>query len=61
MKISFRSTFAIVAVTAIGIEAYRAYESWPASNISKEELLLVENVEALSQSDTGSKTKMVAL
>ena len=41
--------FAVVALVAVGLSSYKAYGSYTAANMSEEDLLLVENVLALSE------------
>jgi len=49
MKNIFKATFAVAAVAAIGMGSYKAYGSYVATNMSEDDLLLAENVEAISQ------------
>ena len=43
-----KMAFAVVAFAAVGLGSYKAYGSYTAANMSEEDLLLAENVEALS-------------
>ena len=49
MKKVFKTIFAVVAVAAVGFGSYRTYGSYMADNMSNEDLLLAENVLALSE------------
>ena len=44
----FKATFAVVAIAAVGLGSYKAYDSYTAANMSEEDLLLTEDVLALS-------------
>ena len=45
----FKATLAVAAIAAVGMGSYKAYGSYEANSMSVEDLLLAENVEALSQ------------
>ena len=49
MKNLFKIAFAVVAFAAVGLGSYKAYGSYTAANMSEEDLLMAENIEALSQ------------
>ena len=49
----FKSVFAVAAIAAVGLGSYKAYGSYTAANMSEEDLLLQENVLALSE-NTGT-------
>ena len=53
MKKFMKMAFAVVAFAAVGLGSYKAYGSYTAANMSEEDLLIAENVEALSQSKEG--------
>ena len=55
MKKKFCKSFvAFAAVAVVGFGSYKAYGSYLAANMSEEDLLLAENVEALSETqETG--------
>lgn len=57
MKNIFKATLAVAAIAAVGMGSYRAYDSYVASNMSTEDLLFAENVEALSMSDNDASKK----
>ncbi len=44
----FRATLVVAAITAVGLGSYKAYGSYTAANMSEEDLLMAENVLALS-------------
>ena len=43
-----KMAFAVVAFAAVGLGSYRAYGSYTAANMSEEDMLLSENIEALN-------------
>lgn len=45
----FKAFFAVVTVAAVGLGSYKAYGSYVAANNCEENLLLAENVLALSE------------
>ncbi len=49
MKNLFKIAFAVVAFAAVGLGSYKAYGSYTAANMSEEDLLIAENVLALSE------------
>ena len=50
MKKKFCKSFAaFAAVAVVGLGSYKAYSSYLAANMSEEDLLLAENIEALGQ------------
>ncbi len=53
MKNLFKIAFAVVAFAAVGLGSYKAYGSFTAANMSEEDLLLAENVLALSDAGGG--------
>lgn len=40
--------FAVVALVAVGLGSYKAYGSYTAANMSEEDLLMQENIEAMA-------------
>ena len=48
MKKFMKMAFAVVALVAVGLGSYKAYGSYTAANMSEEDLLMAENVLALS-------------
>ena len=48
MKKFMKMAFAVVAFAAVGLSSYKAYGSYTAANMSEEDLLIAENVLALS-------------
>ena len=48
MKKFMKMAFAVVAFAAVGLGSYKAYGSYTAANMSEEDLLIAENIEALS-------------
>ena len=55
----FKSAFAAAAIAAVCLGSYRAYSSYMASNISGDDMLFSENVEALSACDITLNGKVV--
>ena len=53
MKKIFKATLAVLVVAAAGGVAYRAYGAYVAANMSEDDLLLTENVEALASIGEG--------
>ena len=49
MKKYFNMTLAVAAFAAVGLGSYKAYNSYTAANMSEENLLLAENVLAVSE------------
>lgn len=50
MRKKFCKSFpAFAAVAVVGLGSYKAYSSYLAANMSEEDLLLAENIEALGQ------------
>lgn len=49
----FKATLVVAAVASIGMGSYKAYGYYATANMSEEELLLAENVLALSESHAG--------
>ena len=49
----FKSAFAVAAIAAVGLGSYNVYCSYTADNISANDLLLAENVLALSDAGGG--------
>lgn len=45
-----KMTFAVVAIAVVGLGSYKAYGSYTAANMSEEDLLVAENVLAISES-----------
>ena len=54
MKKIFKTAMFAVAVMAAGLGAYKSYNAYQTANTSPEELLLIENVLALSSEHGGS-------
>ncbi len=52
MKKFMKMAFAVVAFAAVGLGSYRAYGSYTAANMSEEDLLITENVLALSEGNS---------
>ncbi len=50
-----KMAFAVVAIAAVGLGSYKAYSSYTAANMSEEDLLMQENVDALSSDENGAK------
>lgn len=48
MKKVIKTTLAVAAVAAAGMGSYRAYESLMFANLSEDDALLMENIEAMS-------------
>ena len=48
MKKFMKMTFAVVAIAVVGLGSYKAYGSYTAANMSEEDLLVAENILALS-------------
>ena len=48
MKKIIKMAFAVVAIAAVGLGSFKAYSSYTAANMSEEDLLMAENVLALS-------------
>lgn len=48
-KKSFKATFAVAAIAAVGFSLYKAYNSYTAANLSEDDLFLAENVLALAE------------
>ena len=46
----FKSLFAVAAIAAVGLGSYKAYGSYVTANMSEDDLLWAENVEAITQS-----------
>lgn len=57
MKNLLKISFAVVAFAAVGLGSYKAYGSYTAANMSEEDLLLAENVLALSDDNSGSNSQ----
>ena len=54
MKKNFiKATLAVAAIAAVGLGSYKAYGSYTAANMSANDLLLAENVLALSDNNGG--------
>lgn len=51
MKNIFKATLAVAAIAAVGMGAYKTYSSYVAANMSEEDLLLAENIEAMAAGD----------
>ncbi len=49
MKKFMKMAFAVVAFAAVGLGSYKAYGSYTAANMSEEDLLIAENVLAISE------------
>ena len=45
----FKSLFAVAAIAAVGLGSYKAYGSYVTANMSEDDLLMMENVLALSE------------
>lgn len=58
MKKFMKMAFAVVAFAAVGLGSYNAYGSYTAANMSEEDLLLAEDVLALS--DAKPKRKVTS-
>lgn len=52
MKKKIKTALLMAVVAAVGFCSYKAYGSYVAGNVSEEDLLLAENVEALSAGDS---------
>lgn len=52
----FKATFAVAAIASVGLGSYKAYGSYTAANISDDDLLMAENIEAISQMIENSST-----
>lgn len=48
-----KTALVVAVVAAVGFSSYKAYGSYVAGNVSEEDLLLAENVEALSAGGDG--------
>lgn len=46
----FKAFFAVAAIATIGLGSYKAYGTYMAANMTEEDLLMAENIEAISQS-----------
>ena len=57
MKNLIKMAFAVVAFAAVGLCSYKAYGSYTAANMSEEDLLIAENIEALAQKAGEGKGK----
>ena len=55
MKKKIKTALLMAVVAAVGFCSYKAYGSYVAGNVSEEELLLAENVEALSAGEGKGK------
>lgn len=55
MKKIIKMAFAVVAFAAVGLGSYKAYGSYTAANMSEEDLLLAENVLALSEDHSSQR------
>ena len=53
----FKATLAVAAIAAVGLGSYKAYGSYTAANMSENDLLLAENVLALSDCTGGMANK----
>ena len=52
MKKNFiKATFAVAAIVTVGLGSYKAYGSYTAANMSEEDILLMENVLAISETN----------
>ncbi|MCR5312392.1 MAG: hypothetical protein K6E54_01850 [Bacteroidaceae bacterium] len=49
MKKNIKMAFAVVALVAVGLGSYKAYGSYTAANMSEDDLLWAENIEAIGQ------------
>ncbi len=45
----FKATFVVAAIAAVGLGSYKAYGSYTAANMSEDDLLWAENIEAIGQ------------
>ena len=52
----FKSVFAVAAIAAVGLGSYKAYGSYTIANMSEEDLLMAENIEALAFGSDGKTT-----
>lgn len=52
----FKAFFAVAAIATVVMSSYKAYGSYTAANMSDEDLLMQENVEALASNGEGSGT-----
>lgn len=52
MKARFKNTLIIFAMAMVGLGTYKMYSSYAFPGMSKESMLLAENVEALSAGDS---------
>ena len=59
MKKIIKMAFAVVAFAAVGLGSYKAYGSYTAANMSEEDLLIAENVLALSEDIKVTYVKVV--
>ena len=58
MKKKFlKATLVVAAIAAVGLGSYKAYGSYIAANMSDEELLTAENIEALAGMENGKNGK----
>lgn len=53
MKKKIKTALVMAVVAVVGFSSYKAYGSYVAGNVSEEDLLLAENVEALSAGENG--------
>ena len=53
----FKTFFAVAAIATIGLGSYKAYGSYVASNMSDDDLLLTEDVLALSDPNSGNNSQ----
>lgn len=51
MKARFKNTLIIFAMAMVGLGTYKMYSSYAFPGMSKESMLLAENIEALSEND----------
>lgn len=55
MKNIFKISFAVITVAIVGLGSYKAYGSYTAANMSEEDLLIAENVLALSEDHSSQR------
>lgn len=53
----FKSAFAVAAIATVGLGSYKAYGSYTAANMSEDDLLWAENIEALARDEGKNKDK----
>ena len=61
MKKVFNTILAVVAISAVAFGSYKAYGSYFAANMSEEDRLMAENVEALANESEAKKNTNLAI